>query len=99
MTKIFGRTEEQYLNAVVLYYKSADGILYIDAEKTEAASKAAVINLFKKGILVVDDGTNFVRPSCLTVATNYAEVSYTTVGASDKAVKTSFYSDGYSAAG
>ena len=99
MEKIFEHANEQHIRAGVVYFNSADSILYFDSAKTEGneVTKTELINLFKKGILVVNDGTNFVRPTVLTVSTNYAAVTHTTVGASDKAVATSFYSKGYTA--
>lgn len=95
MKKIFADSEEKLLKAGVVYYNSTDSILYYN--KTEEdnttkysneVSKADLINLFNKGLLIVDDGTYFIRPSVLTVADDYASVSY------DESV---FYSDGYTA--
>ena len=97
MEKIFEHANEQHIRACVVYFNSIDSILYFDSAKTEGneVTKTELIDLFKKGILVVNDGTNFVRPTVLTVSTNYAAVTHTTVGASDNAVATSFYSKGY----
>lgn len=103
MKKIFGTANEKYLRAGIVYFNSTDSILYhnydasADTKYTNAVTKDELINLFNKGILVVDNGSNFVRPTVLTVATAYAGVSHTTVGASDKAVATSYYSKGYTA--
>lgn len=97
MEKIFGVAKEKYLRGVVLYFKSADSILYYESTFKNKVAKADLVNMFNKGTLVVNDGTNFVRPTVLTVSDNYAAVTHTTVGASDKAVATSFYSEGYSA--
>ena len=99
MDKIFEHANEQHVKAGIVYFKAADSLLYYDSDFTtgNTVSKAELINLFKKGILVVDDGTSFVRPTVLTVSTNYAAVTHTTVGTSDKAVATTFYSAGYSA--
>lgn len=100
MKKFFADSEEKYLKGVVVYLKAADGILYKDYNSTtttysNAVKKAELIALFNKGLLIVDNGSGFVRPTVLTVSTNYAYVTHTTVGASDKAVATSFYSEGY----
>lgn len=102
MDKIFEHANEQHIRAGVVYYKSTDGLLYFDSAKTagKEVTMDELINLFKKGILVVDDGTSLVRPTTLTVhetssVADYAYVTHTTVGASDKAVATSFYSKGY----
>lgn len=102
-TKIFADSEEKFLTGIVLYANSTDGILYYDYDSTadtaytNKVSKADLINLFKKGAVIVDDGSNLVRPTVLTVSTNYATVTHTTVGASDIAVATAFHSDGYTA--
>lgn len=95
MDKLFETSWEQHLRAVTVYYKSATGIVYYDSAKTEAVTKADLIRLFKLGVLVVDDGVSSVRPTVMTVAAGYASVSHTTVGASDIAVSTVFYSAGY----
>ena len=95
MTNIFARSNEQYLNGVVFYLKAADVILYKESTYTNKVSKEELANAFRKGILIVDDGTNIVRPDGCTLGDTYTTVFYTTVGASDKAVKTCFYSDGY----
>ena len=97
MEKIFEHANEQHVRAGVVYLNSEDKILYFDSAFTIAVTKNVLIDLFKKGILVVNDGTNFVRPSVLAVASGYASVSYTTVGASNTAETTTFYSEGYTA--
>ena len=100
MTNIFARAWQKNLKGVVLYLKAADGILYytkVSTTYSNPVSKAELIDLFQKGLVVVDTGSGQVRPTALTVSTNYAAVSHTTVGASDKAVATSYYSDGYEA--
>ena len=97
MTKIFEHANEQHVRAGVVYFNSVDGIVYTNSAKTEGkeVTKDELINLFNKGILVVDTGSAFVRPTTLTVSDNFATASYTTVGASDIAVETKFYSKGY----
>lgn len=98
MNLLFGKANEKYLRAVTLYFKAADGILYYNKESTtysNAVTKADLVDLFKKGLVVVDDGNGFVRPTTLTVSTDYATVTHTTVGASDIAVATSYHSAGY----
>lgn len=97
MERFYEKANEQHVRGAVLYFKAADGILYYDSDTTEGqeVSKADLINLFNKGLVIVNDGSGFVRPTVLTVSTNYATVTHTTVGASDKAVATSFNSAGY----
>lgn len=97
MEKIFEKANDQHVRAGIVYFKAADSLLYYDSDFTDTkkVSKSDLIDLFNKGILVVNDGTNVVRPTVLAISTNYASVTHTTVGASDKAVATTFYSDGY----
>lgn len=97
MNKIFEKAIELHVRAVTLYYKSTDGILYYDAAFTSGneVTKDELARLFLIGAVVVDDGTNLVRPTTYTASTNYSYVTYTSVGESAKAVATSFYSKGY----
>jgi hypothetical protein len=100
MKKVFADSEEKYLMGVVVYAKAADSILYADLNTTTSTysnplEKADLIDLFNKGLLIVDTGSGFVRPTTLAVSTNYATVAHTTVGASDKAVSTVYGSKNY----
>lgn len=94
MTNIYATYPEKFLKAVVAYASSS--ILYKEAAHTNALSPEEVANLFKKGLLLISDSSNYIRPTKLVVGENYATVSYITVGASDIAVETKYYSDGYS---
>lgn len=105
MANYFANSEEKYLKAHVLYFKSADGILYHEKNNTtytNAVSVAELKNLFEKGILVVDTGSGLVRPTAYSehvtgTTVDYAIVTHTTVGTSSAAVATSYYSAGYTA--
>lgn len=103
MMKYYVTSEEKYLTGVEVHFNSTDGILYYNYNSTastpytDPVTKAELINLFNKNLIMVNDGTNVIRPTGLKVSTNYSEVFHTTVGASDKAVKTSYYSKGYTA--
>lgn len=105
MPYFYADSEEKYVKGVVLFHKAADGILYKNLNSgtySDAVSAAELGELFAKGLLVVNDGTNLVRPTSYTenktgTVVNYSYVAYTTVGTSDKAVATAFYSAGYSA--
>lgn len=100
---IYPDAHEKLEVAQVVYLKAADSILYADLDGStykNAIKKDELINLFKKGLILVDDGTNFVRPTMLTVSSDYAAVSYVSVTTSESgsaAAVTSFYSEGYSA--
>lgn len=95
MNEIFATYKEKFVKGAVLYYKEADGILYYEPAFTTKVSKAKLVDLFKKGLVVIDDGTNLIRPTSCTVGDNYASVAYITVGDANIAVLTSFYSEGY----
>lgn len=106
MNKLFGTANEKYLRAITVHYNSTDGILYYNYNSfaetpyTGAVKKAELINMFKKDILVIDTGSEFVRPTVLTVDTDYAAVSHTTVTTAETVVTpvvTTYYSDGYTA--
>lgn len=106
MNKIFANSEEKYLKSGVLYFKAADSILYhklSGSTYSDPVSADELANMFMKGLLVIDTGSAKVRPTEFAYHTgldskiDYSYVQYTTVGASDKAVATKFYSNGYSA--
>lgn len=105
MTKIFGDACDKYVEAVTLYYKSADGKLYTKktgSTYSDAITAAELKNLFAKGLVLVDDGSKLIRPTTFTEHTasgkvDYAYVTHTTVGSSNTAVATSYYSAGYGA--
>lgn len=94
MEKFFANSEEKYLKSVMTYSNAEDGILYFDSDKTVKVSKEELIDMFNKGIIVIHDGNNNIRPTTLMVADNYATVSYTAVNSS-AAVTISYHSDGY----
>lgn len=104
--KLFGTANEKYLRAVTVYFNSTDSILYYnynstaETQFTNAVSKNELVNMFNKGILVVDTGSALVRPTVLTIDTKYAAVSHTTVTTAETVVTpvvTTYYSDGYTA--
>lgn len=103
---IFADSEEKFLKANVLYADSSDNLLYKNYDSTaetaytEVVTKDELINLFKKGMVLIDTGTEFVRPTTLAIETNYAAVSYanvTTVSTTVTPAMVVFYSKGYSA--
>lgn len=96
---IFADSEEKFLKANVLYANATDSILYkvYNGETyKDAVSAEDLANLFNKGMLLIDDGTNLVRPTVLTVAEDYATVSYVTVASTTASVVV-YGSDGYTA--
>lgn len=104
MTKRYANSEQKFLNAIVVYLKAADSIVYYDKVSTTYTNPVPadeMKELFEKGMLVVDTGTSLVRPTVLTehvtgTVVDYAYVTHTTVSSST-ATATSYYSKGYSA--
>ena len=65
MNKIFIDAEEKYLGAVVVYGHS-DNKLYADSTHTKALSNEVVVNLYNKGLMLVEDSDGTVyRPVAL----------------------------------
>lgn len=62
MEKIYIDVNDKYVAAVVVYGKSADSKLYVDADYTTQAGQAEVADAFVKGILVVKNGTKVFKP-------------------------------------
>lgn len=62
MTKVFIDADDKYVAAVIVYGKSADSKLYVDADYTTQAEAAAVADAFLKGVLVVKNGTKVFKP-------------------------------------
>lgn len=94
MLKIFAKSEEKFLKAGIVHADST-GILYHETAKTNKVNAAEVAELFKKGLLVVDDGTNMYRPTMLTVGDTYTTVTVCMKSGSSAAANVNFYSDGY----
>lgn len=72
--KLWATSQEDKCKAVVLYENTSTHVLYRESAKTNAVAKDDLINLFKKGLVVVDDGTSFYRPTELTVGSTKATV-------------------------
>lgn len=53
---------DQHVRAVVLYGKAADHKLYADAKYTMKVAAADIEDAFKKGMLLINDSTNLLRP-------------------------------------
>lgn len=60
--------DEQHVKGVVVYGKTADHKLYEDAAFTVEAMQAEVVSLFEKNLLLINDGTNLLKPVALTSA-------------------------------
>lgn len=53
---------DQHIRAVILYGKTADHKLYADEKYTVKVSADYVETAFKKGMLLISDGTSMLRP-------------------------------------
>jgi hypothetical protein len=62
MTKVFIDAADKYIAAVIVYGKTSDSKLYVDAEYTTQAEEAAVADAFLKGVLVVKNSTKVFKP-------------------------------------
>lgn len=94
--KIWAKSEEKLCKAVVLY-ADTNSFLCTDAEKQHKVAKDDLVDLFKKGLVLVDAGEGtFHKPMTMTIADAYAAVSVVTVGSSTT-TNTVFYSEGYTA--
>lgn len=62
MEKLFIDASDKYVAAVIVYGKSADSKLYVDAEYSAQAGEAEVADAFVKGILVVKNGNKIFKP-------------------------------------
>ena len=74
--KIWAKSEEKLCKAVVLY-PGTDSVLYRDAHTGDkAVTKDDLVDLFKKGLVVVDAGEDGVfRPTTLEIDEDVATVT------------------------
>lgn len=70
--KIWAKSEERLCKAVVLYENTSTHVLYRDSAKEKAVTKADLVDLFKKGLVLVSDGTGFYRPTDMVVESTKA---------------------------
>lgn len=103
MEKVYADSEEKFVTGIMLYHNSTDSILYYSynasasTQYSNPVPKAELIDMFKKGLVLISVSGGMVRPDTLSVSENYSAVSVTTVGSSATAVTTSYYSEGYTA--
>lgn len=62
MIKVNENYDDQHIRAVILYGKTADHKLYADEKYTVKVAADYVEAAFKKGMLLVSDGTSMLRP-------------------------------------
>lgn len=62
MEKIFQDAKDKYVTAVIVYGKTTDSKIYVDADFSEQASIDVVKDAFEKGVLMVKVGDAEFRP-------------------------------------
>lgn len=62
LDKIYESYPDQHTRGVIAYGNATDHKLYADSAHTVTLSAAVIEDAFKKGMLLVHDGTNFLIP-------------------------------------
>ena len=62
MEMIFQDAKDKYVTAVVVYGKTSDSKLYVDADYSAQVEQAVVEDAFAKNVLLVKVGTASYRP-------------------------------------
>lgn len=62
MNKIYENYTDQHVCGVIVYGKTADHKLYGDSAYSETLTATVIGEAFKKGVLIVYDGTSYLRP-------------------------------------
>lgn len=60
MERIYDQAKDVHVATYVLYAKTADKKLYLEPSYTTKVSKAELEDAFKKGRLLIFDGTNYL---------------------------------------
>lgn len=68
MTKVFEDANDQHVRNVIFYGKAADHKLYREAGYITQITSAELADAFKKGMVLVFDGTNYLVPVAFTAA-------------------------------
>nr|DAF88765.1 MAG TPA: hypothetical protein [Siphoviridae sp. ctXWf36] len=63
MIKVSEIYDDQHIRTVILYGKTADHKLYADEKYTFKVAADFIESAFKKGMLLVSDGTSMLRPA------------------------------------
>lgn len=69
MNPIYEDAVDSNVRAYVVYGKTADKKLYLEADFKTQATKAEVEDAFKKGMLLVIDGSTTLKPVAMTGTT------------------------------
>lgn len=62
MEKIYQDAKDKYVTAVIVYGKTADSKIYVDADFSEQVGIDVVKDAFEKGVLMVKVGEAEFRP-------------------------------------
>lgn len=62
MIKVSEIYDDQHIRTVILYGKTADHKLYADEKYTVKVAADFIESVFKKGMLLISDGTSMLRP-------------------------------------
>ena len=81
MERIYDQAKDIHVATYVLYAKTADKKLYLESSYTTQVTKAELEDAFKKGRLLIFDGTNYL------VAISMAGGKVKTVGMGASAVE------------
>lgn len=75
MSKIFVNAEEKNVGCVVVYGHT-DNKLYVDAAKKTVLKSAIAVNLFKKGLLLIEDtDKSLYKPVAAKVSGNAYDIT------------------------
>lgn len=66
LTKLYDQAKDRNVASFVVYGKTADKKLYYESKYENQVESDEIIDAFKKGRLVIFDGTNYLKPVSLT---------------------------------
>ena len=68
MTKVFEDTNDLHVRSLIFYGKTADRKLYRESTYKTQITSDELVDAFKKGMVLVFDGTNYLVPVAFTAA-------------------------------
>lgn len=68
MTKVFEDTNDLHVRSLIFYGKTADHKLYRESTYKTQITSDELADAFKKGMVLVFDGTNYLVPVAFTAA-------------------------------
>ena len=76
LERIFNDAKDQYVAALIVYGKSADKKLYLEAGYKNQAAQADVADAFAKNLLLVKVGDDFFKPVADLVTSSVTLTEY-----------------------